>query len=1146
MRATRTTRSVPRETAEPVEPVVAAPRTRGRPKENVVDEVEKPKRTTRSGAGTVPGARPRRVTNKKVTFEIAKEDKENIPVARATRQKPATGIKAKPVRKAATDTTDVTKAAGKKRVRDTAEDKDEQTRPTKRVPSKSTVLTPKKITQVARAVSPEDISEDELNGGKTPVRDLSLSPRRPPNGTVAAVIAQRLSPAKKLDFTHLTAQPVPNRSATDASLASPARRPLPMSHLLGTAPVIPASESASPRRAFGDASRLLFPTHTSFNFGAENLQLKSSQNLLQSPKRSGALNISKIFPQSESKSASHGGRLFKSSTLSSPAKRLGLFSPVRRPIVTIHEDEKDVPATEDSVSHLQEQVRETESIQDVHITSHQRASISPIQPVRLSTNALSPENLELDFNESILDIRSPLKLARSPIKATHLVVDDGDETIVVEDERPVTGIKSVVSACFPSHHATPQRRSEVEHLDTPGRSPQEDELAQFIHLNTPSILLQSCPHEVSSAPAGDDVVMPNSSEGPNETVVDAFADTSATSMLGEELQSPVPLENTCPESSPKLLDEHELTRMVEVEDGQSMETESAPSGLVSAPHENAEADVPVLLHEHKPTQFGDDNTLGSQTTPASTRTVSFDGRHSMRTPKPVPSPAMLYEHELTMIAGGAEAPSPIALEEGELTLLAACTPESESADRVHAFNTDLSSVVPDPTGAEGLNKTAEPAAMTPDQPVVRKFKLHTTISKVPLKAAMQSPSASPLAISIHKKRKRATSLGSTNSGTQVRIPLARNSATPKSGARPPLVAVSKTTETGIFSGVQAYLDIRTSDNADASPIYRDIITQCGGRVISRWTDSVSHVVYKSSSARTLDRVAEAVTAGQDIKVVSLGWVLDCQKQNTWLDETPYLIDISSLEHQAARSVGRGRAAYARRRTMEPDMLRIVADGSIRRSSSLPRIENRQRRKTLNVSIDPDLDVTPLAPEIQESKHVRGGIEDEKKSQVAVEHDVGEMTPKPMQSTHKSNKKSRSRQSLVEAWSHIPSAQGLDLGADTPARKTLDLLQRSYNMPVHADIDDSENDEEEQRLDCDETIVETGLTPAPYRTRVLEAESVYSHGQAQGDEIPGSAPAKPIGSGLMGIKERMAEIERREIRRGGRDRRRTAAGTVFGV
>jgi hypothetical protein len=180
---------------------IAPRKTRGRPKkaevakDEAVPEAEAPRKQTRARAASgstntkALAVAPTKATiaKKKVTFQdLPESDKENLPVPQTKRtakgksRTTTAGIRAKPVRRPAATSKAKTKQGGK-----------EQPTAAAIAPG---VLTPKKITQVAKSSSPEDSGEDELNGAKTPIRDLSQSPSRKVN------IPRGASPVKKLDF----------------------------------------------------------------------------------------------------------------------------------------------------------------------------------------------------------------------------------------------------------------------------------------------------------------------------------------------------------------------------------------------------------------------------------------------------------------------------------------------------------------------------------------------------------------------------------------------------------------------------------------------------------------------------------------------------------------------------------------------------------------------------------------------------------------------------------------------------------------------------------------------------------------------------------------------------------------------------------
>lgn len=356
---------------------LAAPKTRGRPKKEtaqpgVTEEPEsvtvKTTRQTRTRSASVASQQPVETievlpkskpgTRKKVTFQdVSEDDKENEQVAprRATAKKaaPASGMRAKPVRKPA--------AASAKKTTAT------RSRVAKAEPR---ALTPKKITQVQRAASADD-SDDELNGAKTPVRDLSLSPKRNPN------LASQLSPVKRLDFTQTLTARSPAKLG-EKGIMSPARRP------------------ASPVKAGADETV------------ATAMAAPPTPGLQQSPKR-GVLDAS-IFPHSAIKSQRSP---LKESLLQSPARRL--FSPAKQKApLSVHRD------TENTVFDT-----DMETVEEIAVSSHFRPSMSPQRAGRvhrMSDEELADElAMDMDFDQSVLKLTSPKK---SPVKALQSIVSE--------------------------------------------------------------------------------------------------------------------------------------------------------------------------------------------------------------------------------------------------------------------------------------------------------------------------------------------------------------------------------------------------------------------------------------------------------------------------------------------------------------------------------------------------------------------------------------------------------------------------------------------------------------------------------------------------------------------------------------------------
>ena len=182
--------------------------TRGRPA-TTTTTTRAAANATRSTASTAArSAAPR----KKVTFEDeATNDKENIPMAsagakKAGPNKAATGIKARPVRRAAAPTRSAMRS--KKPASEAAEAAAPESQPTP--------LSPKKIHQVAKSWSGS--SEDELSE-RIPVRALSKSPVKNP------VSPRKAAPQSPEKSTEASEDLSGAKDGLASSMRSPAKRP---------------------------------------------------------------------------------------------------------------------------------------------------------------------------------------------------------------------------------------------------------------------------------------------------------------------------------------------------------------------------------------------------------------------------------------------------------------------------------------------------------------------------------------------------------------------------------------------------------------------------------------------------------------------------------------------------------------------------------------------------------------------------------------------------------------------------------------------------------------------------------------------------------------------------------------------------------
>ncbi|KAJ5748781.1 uncharacterized protein N7511_010477 [Penicillium nucicola] len=149
-------------------------------------------------------------------------------------------------------------------------------------------------------------------------------------------------------------------------------------------------------------------------------------------------------------------------------------------------------------------------------------------------------------------------------------------------------------------------------------------------------------------------------------------------------------------------------------------------------------------------------------------------------------------------------------------------------------------------------------------------------------------------------------------------------------------------------GAVVHVDVHTTEGEDASGIFVELLQQMGARCVKSWSWNpasnhsdvdgaeskesrvgITHVVYKDGGLRTLEKVKKARGL---VKCVGVGWVLDCERENQWLDETPYAVDSSIVPRGGAK----------RRKSMEPRALSNVNGTLVRISeSSAPSASGRR-------------------------------------------------------------------------------------------------------------------------------------------------------------------------------------------------------------
>ncbi|KOS23412.1 Microcephalin [Escovopsis weberi] len=341
---------------------------------------------------------------------------------------------------------------------------------------------------------------------------------------------------------------------------------------------------------------------------------------------------------------------------------------------------------------------------------------------------------------------------------------------------------------------------------------------------------------------------------------------------------------------------------------------------------DAEADADrVADHEDSPMSDDCDEELQASTTPADSP-GSFDQETEEKD-----EPVTVIFNDISFN----EEDKALALEANEMSLSDINTRRSfdDSLSDASQEYADENQVPPDHVEAD---VELPPLAVTPVRPLMKSF--HTT-TKIPLKPSDDS-TPSP----IKKRSFSASRAAPKRSGGLSKVPSSLTPIAPAERRRSPRkqAAISEETAPGtpsqmgetwsaaetpgrtprkdlnptLLRGAIVFVDVHTTEGADASGIFVELLTQMGARCVKSWNWSpsdgsssskkvgITHVVFKDGSKRTLEKVREANGV---VQCVGVGWVLNCERANEWVDEAHYSIDTSNLPRGGAR----------RRKSMEP-------------------------------------------------------------------------------------------------------------------------------------------------------------------------------------------------------------------------------------
>lgn len=862
----------------PSEPV-AATRNRGRPKKaDSIEETapeaaaEPTRKATRGRAATTTKTVALRKT---VKFEEAPEqDKENIvPPINKTKDKGkdvevSTGLRAKPVRRPAAGT--------RARARATAG-------------TKKTPLSPKKATQVATAK--DAVSEDELaTMEKTPMKPLVKSPARAAPGSV-------ITAGKRLDFT---ASIIANRAATqdpgNSLMGSPARRPPPSPYkdAIKTSPKRFNLCDSMPRSLLKDSMQ------------RQNTMSPNKLSLLQSPAKR---------PQSP----------MKVSILDSPSR-------------TRHTNSVTPSASKFSLSKFNATPR-----------TLGKSAVRPSRPLfggpsKQSTAGVESTNTKLEAPvekfpgrlSCILPRNADPALRDSPSPSKHFqlvgpnngaisvkyqaLVEPIEDAMDIDEQEPaVDVINERLQSTTPPH--SPPRYSiggfNAENEDPFHDSDVEDELVSGSPKHTPAPLgtfgIASRDFADPATPTPFDGIhkTPKTATMYRSTAADTREVTRSQSVrVRREKDGVTPL--------PFKMDDW-VSAFAARQSSASLEEEAHRSPSNFALNKCSEVnDASAVEHSHSKNSFFEDAMSVSNEAPEPFVDIAFtesnDGLDAMDF-----APTTLDEEDLALAA-----------EADEMSLLSAGT-EEEDWQVVHMLNQSIrdDSQALSEASQEYGDENAIPAEhnampidpallildtqdtsatpLAPNSPVVftpvRSFgereRVFHTVSKVPLKPAAED---SPLQIS--KRSASASKLTAQReapaapsfSVTKLQLDQPANASPAQSNnwstAATPVRTPRRDVNCQVLKGAVVYVDVHTTEGADASAVFVELLGQMGAKCVKGWSwnpNSISgspengeqatnnnkigitHVVFKDGGKRTLEKVREAKGV---VLCVGVAWVLE--------------------------------------------------------------------------------------------------------------------------------------------------------------------------------------------------------------------------------------------------------------------------------
>lgn len=932
----RATRGRAKSVTTDAAPAPSTRSTRGRAKKTEdVEETQEsiavqapPARSTRARAATLTKAA---TVKKNVKFQ--EPDKENVlpPTSDAKGKEkataPATGLRAKPLRRpaaAATATTTTTTRATRGKAQQVEE------------PKEKSPLSPKKATQIS--VPREASLDDELaTTEEASMKPLSKSPVKPAGSL--------FGPSKQLDFSAITVQRAATSPTEDQGMASPARRP-PQS------PFKDAIKTSPQRLPMGDSflrsplKLTLLPPQSS----EPSQPLKAS--LLQSPARrppspmkvTEAGSPTRVKPDPSLLNATPKPAVFAISRFATP-KTLPKISARSALLASSTALRTGLPSFVESEAENELVDLASQEVPPLKF-SGRLSSIAPRDPEAVLTpsdpivedveepaaeNPVEEDDGDIDMEDSIevdTGARATTPPPSSPLQHN---MEHVARTQVDEDQANESESEDELSSLNPEHASVPLSALKLLNIDLfPSPEPipfasMEDAIKAAISTPNPRPSRVNSPANRSSAQRESNVFSANSlSEWvPSSPTQQPSTETAPTQgspspTMGEPDLAEENMEHQSTPVKNSFFEEEMSIRQDDVE-----EDIESPA-LVS---EELTVHVPALEPGSSPLEVDDEDlALAAEADEMSllepeeiVEATEPEATEATDIPEVPEVPEVDDVTEVADVMEGAKIP--------EVAEVAEATDVAEVAEVAEVTDvTEVAEVEPTPSedsqeygdenampldpalfGPPTSNAPQTPVRSTPKRVLTER--ISHTVSKVPLKPAADDTPRRPMTVGrsmtvarlpgqrptgmlkrnhtviSYSPKKRASVVEAQSSSEDV---IMRDSETPSKSDTQAWSTIATPARTprrdlngSLLKGAVVFVDVHTTEGADASGLFTELLTQMGARCVKSWTWNgnaedgskigITHIVFKDGGKRTLEKARES---GGVVACVGVGWVLE--------------------------------------------------------------------------------------------------------------------------------------------------------------------------------------------------------------------------------------------------------------------------------